>query len=419
MNRAIFWVLMLGNILNEYDSSLYAFLAYRLTLEFLGNEITTSNLIKSYTILTTGMIVKPLGVIIFNKLAVQRSPAHSLNISLFGMGIATFLIGLIPAANEIGIFAPIILITARMIQGVFGAGESNISSMHLIAIVQRNKGGDASGYYNISIVLGILLASIGVNYFDGPDEWRILYIAGGTTAIVGAIARYMLLYTERKNLQSNIKTENLSEYTSSKTIIKEMMNNKALLARVVAISMFSYMTYFLTFVCVDAIVPQLNSGITHQELQVNNTILLLFDAALFFLFVWLAQYVHYRYIMLVSAFCVGTIIPTMFLWIGEMSVEMIIIYKIIIIIFGVGFCAFLNQHVFKVCENKNYYWFFGVGYTIAGAYIGNSLPSIMLLIYDKSGSLSFVSIYLSIIAFCTFFSVMTDKTQVNHNTGIK
>lgn len=95
-----------------------------------------------YGLKSTSLITRPLGAIFFGRLVLKYQIKNILAITLSGVAVCTFLIGIIPTYADIGIYAPIILTIIRSLQGFFAAGEHSIAAFF---IIQLNNDGNKRG----------------------------------------------------------------------------------------------------------------------------------------------------------------------------------------------------------------------------------------------------------------------------------
>ena len=112
--------------------ALYTFLVPFIAPIFFKQADPVVQLIMAYGLTAVGVITRPLGSIFFGRLAMSINPKTLLIVTLSGVAISTFTIGLIPGYDSIGSYATLILLIVRIIQGVFAAGEQSIASILLL-----------------------------------------------------------------------------------------------------------------------------------------------------------------------------------------------------------------------------------------------------------------------------------------------
>ena len=104
---------MIGNVLEYYDFIVYAFLASILARKFFhGDEV--SGLLASFAAFGVGFLARPLGGAIIGRIGDKLGRRAALQLTIFGMGLGTIGIGLLPTYETIGIMAPILLVAMRL-----------------------------------------------------------------------------------------------------------------------------------------------------------------------------------------------------------------------------------------------------------------------------------------------------------------
>lgn len=235
--------ILIGNVLDHFDTALYGFLAPLMGPMFFPHHDPVVQLILAYSIMATSIITRPLGALLFGLFARTHGPMLGLSYSLLGVAIGTVAIGCLPGYDLIGWFAPLLLIIVRMVRGVCAAGESTIAKLYIMDGKTNHHALKASYYYETSSMVGTILASgmaaIGI-YFPFIDGWwRICFLTGGMMGIVGYYVRML------PHLKKDAQIEQL-QYTRLST--SDLWHQKANMARVAIVTGFSYITYAIPFV---------------------------------------------------------------------------------------------------------------------------------------------------------------------------
>ncbi|WAB96334.1 MFS transporter [Pseudomonas putida] len=112
-----------GTFVEYYDFSIYGYLAATLALVFFPSDDPTTGLLNTFLVFGSAFLVRPLGAVAFGWLGDKVGRRASLIASITLMGIAATLIGLLPGYAQIGVWAPILLVALRMLQGFSAGGE--------------------------------------------------------------------------------------------------------------------------------------------------------------------------------------------------------------------------------------------------------------------------------------------------------
>ncbi|HQW58231.1 MAG TPA: MFS transporter, partial [Gammaproteobacteria bacterium] len=190
-NKAIF-LSCLGAILEYYDFIIYGMMVIYLSEIFFPASNTDVAYLKTFSILSIGYIARPIGGYLFGLVADIYGRKKTLLMVMLVMAASTMMIGLLPTYEAIGIFSPILLTLARVLQGLsFGAEMPNMTTI----IKENTKTGSSGKYFGImmsSTAIGTLLASLVVAIITRQflhDEivawvWRLPFLLGGTLALL-------------------------------------------------------------------------------------------------------------------------------------------------------------------------------------------------------------------------------------------
>ena len=172
---------MIGNALEYYDVMLYGFFALTIApLYFPSNSPLTSH-IAAMGAFAAGFLVRPLGGLIFGHIGDTYGRKKALVLSVLLATIPTFMIGILPTYDAIGIWAPIILICCRLVQGLCVAGEYVGASILIAEYTQRNKAGFACSLLPSSSLIGATIGSafgaIATLSSMPPWAWRVPFMS--------------------------------------------------------------------------------------------------------------------------------------------------------------------------------------------------------------------------------------------------
>lgn len=190
----------IGNVLEWYDFALYGYLAPTIGAHFFPSLNPIASLIGAYGGFAIGFAVRPIGGAVLGHIGDRIGREPVLIASVVLMGVATTLLGFLPTYQQIGIWAPILLLLVRIFQGFSVGGEFTGSVSYLIETAPGHRRGLAGSFANIGSSAGFLLAAglatITVAFAQAHPEypwiWRLPFLGGGLLA--------MLAYWMRKGL---------------------------------------------------------------------------------------------------------------------------------------------------------------------------------------------------------------------------
>src|ERR687884_813415 len=157
----------------------------------------------SFGIYGVGFVARPIGGIIFGHYGDRVGRKAMLVISLMIMGIATFLIGLLPTADTIGIWAPVLLVVLRTIQGLGVGGEWGGAVLLAVEHSPEGRRGFYGSWPQMGVPAGLLLANlvflVSSQYIPGDQffawGWRVPFLVSIVLVAVGLFIRLRLLET--------------------------------------------------------------------------------------------------------------------------------------------------------------------------------------------------------------------------------
>ncbi len=200
MNKRAAFSSFIGNTLEFYDFALYGVLSGLFTkLFFPASDPVSSLFLSGVGVFSLGLISRPLGGLIFGHIGDRYSRRMALSLSMYLMAIPSLIITVLPTYETIGVLAPTLLISARVLQGFCTGGEYNGAAIFAIEHQQDGEKGLVSGMMTASSASGLLLATI-VSYIFTTNSlpswaWRIPFLFGVFIALFG-------YYVRRKNLES-------------------------------------------------------------------------------------------------------------------------------------------------------------------------------------------------------------------------
>ena len=402
-SRLIFWSGMIGNTLDHYDIALYVFLIPVTAPIFFPNIDPVISLICAFAMKSTSIISKPIGALLFGKLAFKYSTKNLLSITLAGVGIGTFCVGLIPGYQQIGVMAPILLILVRTVQGIFAAGEYTIATVFVMdQIKDKTKIGRSSTVLLFSTMCGSLLASCAATLVSKSSHpeiyWRYAFLAGLATTIPGIILRMMIKYPDQQITSAPLKT---------KSTLKLVIEHRDRIFKIIIITSFSWITYLVPFIFLNSFVPLISLNKV-EDLLLHTTILLVINNAMIpIIMTFIDKLNIIKWMAIMSGlFCIS-IIP-IFLSLPYLSIIGIDIVKLWIIILGVCFSSTFSALIFKMSKGPEKYIVTGFGYSLGSEILGRNASVFCLGLWHISKSLLAPALYLMIISFLTTYILIKE-----------
>src|ERR1041384_1184915 len=184
---------VIGNVLEWYDFSVYAFVAVIIARKFFPSDNEVSALLATFLAFGLGFVARPLGGIVLGRLGDTHGRKTALLITIALMAIGTVMVGVLPTYAAIGVAAPLLLVVARLMQGFSAGGEWGSSTAYIVEWAPANQRGFYGSFQQTSVVAGLLLGSGIAALFttiltaDQMDAWgwRVPFLLGGILGPVG------------------------------------------------------------------------------------------------------------------------------------------------------------------------------------------------------------------------------------------
>lgn len=148
----------LGTLIEWYDFYIFGMLAKTISVQFFPAGNNTSALLSTLAIFAAGFLVRPFGALVFGRLGDLIGRKYTFLLTLVLMGGSTFLIGVVPGYNAIGIAAPLLILLLRLIQGLALGGEYGGAATYVAEHAPINKRGYYTSWIQITATLGLFVA---------------------------------------------------------------------------------------------------------------------------------------------------------------------------------------------------------------------------------------------------------------------
>jgi len=183
----------IGNVVEWYDFALYGYMAGILSRLFFPGESPAAGLIATYGVFAAGFLMRPLGSGVFGWLGDTIGRSRTMLISVSMMALPTFLLGCLPTFETAGIWAPVLLVLVRLVQGLSVGGEFSSSVTYLVETAADDRRGFSGSWANTGSMFGMLLGSGMAAALTTllPEQmladwgWRLPFLLGG---IIGGVS---------------------------------------------------------------------------------------------------------------------------------------------------------------------------------------------------------------------------------------
>ena len=198
--RRVITASFIGNFVEWFDYAVYGYLAATIAGAFFPNQDKQTALLATFAVFAISFFVRPLGGFVWGQIGDKVGRRNALSLSILIMSAATFAIALIPGYNTIGVWAPVLLLLVRVVQGFSAAGEYAGASAFLVEYAPANRRGLYAAVVPASTAAGLLLGSLLAAMLSlvlSPEQmqdwgWRLPFLLAAPMGLIGRYIRTKL-----------------------------------------------------------------------------------------------------------------------------------------------------------------------------------------------------------------------------------
>jgi MHS family alpha-ketoglutarate permease-like MFS transporter len=207
-----------GNLVEWFDFFVYAYTAIYFAGAFFPSGDQTSQLLNTAGVFALGFFMRPLGGWLFGWIADTRGRKISMIISVLLMSFGSLLVAIVPTYQVIGIAAPILLLTARLLQGLSVGAEYGTGATYICEVSSAGRRGFLGSFQYFTIIAGQLIALLSITILQqvlSPAEmkewgWRVPFFIGAASALVALYLRRSMIETVGKKDLHNKESGSLA-----------------------------------------------------------------------------------------------------------------------------------------------------------------------------------------------------------------
>jgi MFS family permease len=210
--KKVIFASSLGTVFEWYDFYLYGSLAAIIAKQFFSGLDEGSAFIFALLAFAAGFIVRPFGALVFGRLGDMIGRKYTFLVTILIMGLATFIVGVLPNYASIGVAAPVILIALRMLQGLALGGEYGGAATYVAEHAPQGKRGAYTSWIQTTATLGLflsLMVILGTRTVIGEAAfadwgWRVPFIV---SILLLAVSVYIRLSMNESPAFTKMKAE--------------------------------------------------------------------------------------------------------------------------------------------------------------------------------------------------------------------
>jgi MFS family permease len=190
----------LGTVFEWYDFYLYGSLAVIIGAKFFGQFDETTRNIFALLAFAAGFLVRPFGALVFGRIGDLVGRKYTFLITILIMGSSTFIVGILPTSDSIGISAAVILITLRILQGLAIGGEYGGAATYVAEHAPQGRRGFYTSWIQTTATLGLFMSLLVILFVQASmsaDDfknygWRIPFLVSVLLLAVSVWIRLQL-----------------------------------------------------------------------------------------------------------------------------------------------------------------------------------------------------------------------------------
>jgi MFS transporter, MHS family, proline/betaine transporter len=404
--------ILLGNFLEFFEFSLYGVYALLFSEIFFSQPNESLGYLYTLSVFATGFFMRPFGAIIFGHIGDRYGRKKALLYSILGMSFATFGIGILPTAGQIGIVAPIILVILRMIQGISCGGEYTGSNVYLYENSKQHPA-LSGAFVSASGMLGTLCATF-IGYLttflpEWQVYWRIPFLASLALGLIGAYIRLNL--EEPQEFLKIVQQKKVYKFPGTIVFKKYITNfiSTLCISGFNGILAYSLVLYFNIHLKLFSALPVVT---VYQINLVSLVIYTIFCVAIGYAVDKLL--LSYRKIIVILNIAVFVLALPLYHIINTNSSVLVLIAITIFSVIAGGYSALCNALMCKLFPTNTRYSGVGIGYGLGIAIFGGTLPIISHSLVQLTYNPLSPAFYLITGSIISNFGIFLSKYIKNH-----
>ncbi|MDR3098556.1 MAG: metabolite/H+ symporter [Paraburkholderia sp.] len=189
-----------GNLVEWFDFYIYSFCALYFAPAFFPSGNTTTQLLNTAGVFAAGFLMRPIGGWLFGRIADRHGRRAAMMISVLMMCGGSLVIAALPTYAQIGAFAPLLLLVARLFQGLSVGGEYGTSATYMSEVALKGRRGFFASFQYVTLIGGQLCALLVLVILQqtlSTEElrawgWRIPFVVGAAAALISLYLRKSL-----------------------------------------------------------------------------------------------------------------------------------------------------------------------------------------------------------------------------------
>ena len=371
-----------GNVMEWYDFSVYGYFAAIIGRQFFPAGDSVSSLLAAFGVFAAGFLMRPLGSLLFGHVGDKSGRKLALTASVALMAVPTFLIGALPSYQQIGVWAPLLLVLMRLLQGLSVGGEYTTSSIFLVEGSAAGHRGFLGSFVPFGACGGVLLGSaVGAavtNFLDHASVvswgWRVPFLIGIT---VGGFGFW---------IRRGLTDDGLAQFerpTSASPVREAFRTARGGMVQLIGLNAVGAVGFYMCFVYVTTYLRRVDHIAQSTALDINTismaVLLLLIPAA-----GALSDYLGRKPLLLAAAGGMFVLAWPLFWMLHHSDFRVILLGQVGFAVLGACFWGTISATMVELVPSRLRCTVLSVGYNTGLAILGGSTPMVAVYTVNRS-----------------------------------
>lgn len=405
---------VIGNVLEWYDFAVYGYMVAIISGLFFPSSDPTVSIIAAFSAFAAGYFARPLGGAIFGWIGDRYGRKVVLTASVTMMGVATVSMGFLPTYSQVGIIAPILLVSLRIFQGISVGGEYTGSITFVMEHAPKDRRGWLTSWVGVGAVLGFLIGSgvgalLTANFSETQMSewgWRIPFIAGGLIAILGFFIRRHLTEPEREAILD----------VNQSPILVAFRDHWRQMLQLVGLTLGVSVMFYYSFVYADDFLIQ-TKGMVQSQVLTINTVGLALMVVLIPISGWLSDRYGRKPVLFTGGIALLIGAPITFIAFQYATVTSVIIGQVVSAIAVASILGVNPVALAELLPERVRVTGFSIAYGVALALFGGTTPLIVATLIKETQWAYSPLPYLVLLCVASLITVFTLKESRLVNTS--
>ena len=405
---------VIGNVLEWYDFAVYGYMVAIISGLFFPSSDPTVSIIAAFSAFAAGYFARPLGGAIFGWIGDRYGRKVVLTASVTMMGVATVSMGFLPTYSQVGIIAPILLVSLRIFQGISVGGEYTGSITFVMEHAPKDRRGWLTSWVGVGAVLGFLIGSgvgalLTANFSETQMSewgWRIPFIAGGLIAILGFFIRRHLTEPEREAILD----------VNQSPILVAFRDHWRQMLQLVGLTLGVSVMFYYSFVYADDFLIQ-TKGMVQSQVLTINTVGLALMVVLIPISGWLSDRYGRKPVLFTGGIALLIGAPITFIAFQYATVTSVIIGQVVSAIAVASILGVNPVALAELLPERVRVTGFSIAYGVALALFGGTTPLIVATLINETQWAYSPLPYLVLLCVASLITVFTLKESRLVNTS--